>query len=334
MGVLEMNKQAGIVGMGSYVPSKILDNFDLEKMVETSDEWIRTRTGIEERRMADADVYTSDLAAEAALRALKDAQMTPEEVELIILATVTPDMYTPSTACIVQDKIGAVNAAAFDINAACSGFLYALAIANQFIKTGCYNNVLVIGADTLTKVTDWKDRNTCVLFGDGAGAAVIKSVDEDYGILGTHMGADGAAGKVLTVPGIFSPQEELDKRISKNPRTIFMEGQEVFKFAVKIMVQATKTVVEEANLTIEDIDVIVPHQANIRIIDSAAKRLKIDKDKVFVNLNKYGNMSAASVPVALSEAVEEQFIKKGDLVVLVGFGGGLTWGSALMRWAK
>ena len=331
---MEINRHAGIVGIGSYLPDRILTNSELEKMVDTSNEWIKTRTGIEERRIAEENIFTSDLAIKAALEALKDAEMAPEEIDLIIVATVTPDMYTPSTACIVQDKIGAINAVAFDVNAACSGFLYGVSIANQFIVAGQYKNVLVIGAEALSKVVDWKDRNTCVLFGDGAGAVVMREVDMNYGILSTHMGADGAGGKYLSILGIRESEEEINKRVSRNPRTIFMDGSEVFKFAVKIMAKATNIVIEQANLTIEDVDVMVPHQANSRIIDSAAKKLKIDKEKIFTNLDKYGNMSAASVPVALCEAVKEGFISKDDIVVLVGFGGGLTWGSAVMRWFK
>lgn len=324
----------GIVGLGSYLPEKVLTNYDLEKMVDTSNEWIITRTGIEERRITDEHTFTSDLATEAAKKALEDAGMKAEELDLIILATVTPDMYTPATACIVQSNLGAMNAVAFDINAACSGFIYGLSIASQFIKTGFHKNALVIGAETLSKVVDWKDRNTCVLFGDGAGAAVLKAVEQPYGILATHVGTNGSLGNVLTIPSINLADEEIEKRISDNPRTIWMDGSEVFKFAVKIMGEATKAVLKDAGLTITDVNVIVPHQANIRIVDSAAKRLRFDHERIFTNLNKYGNMSAASIPVALDEAVKLGFIKKDDTIVMVGFGGGLTWGSAVMKWKK
>lgn len=329
-----INKHAGIAGMGIFVPEKILTNNDLEKMVDTSDEWIKTRTGIEQRRIAEDGVFTSDLAVKAALEALKDAEMSPEEIELIIVATVTPDMYSPSTACIVQDKLGAVNAAAFDLNSACSGFNYGLTVANQFISTGYYKNALVIGAECLSKVVEWKDRNTCVLFGDGAGAVVLKPVENEYGILGTHIGADGSLGKHLTIPGLAVTPYELEKRLSSNPHTIWMEGSEVFKFAVKIIVEATLKVVEKIDKRIEDVNAIIPHQANLRIVDGAAKRLKYDKNKMFTNLQRYGNTAAASIPMALYEAVKEGFVKKDDLIVLVGFGGGLTWGSTAIRWHR
>lgn len=329
-----MNKNAGIVGLGVCVPEKILTNFDLEKMVDTSDEWIKTRTGIEQRHIADENTFTSDLASKAAINALEDAGIKPEEVELIIVATITPDMFSPSTACIVQHKIGAVNAAAFDLNAACSGFTYGLTVASQFITSGYYKNALVIGAECLSKITDWKDRNTCVLFGDGAGAVVLKPVDEGRGILSTHLGADGSIGKHLTVPSLALEPQELEKRDPENPRTIWMNGSEVFKFAVKIIADATLAVLEKINLNIHDVDVIVPHQANLRIVDGAAKRLKFDNNKIFTNLQKYGNTSAASIPIALYEAVKSRFIKNDDLIVLVGFGGGLTWSSAVVKWYK
>ena len=331
-----MNNQynAGIIGTGSYVPEKILTNADIEKMVETSDEWIVTRTGISQRRISDPNIYASDLAVEASLNALKDAQMEPEEIDMIIAATITPDMFSPSVACLVQHAINAKNAAAFDINAACSGFIYALNIANQFIKTGNCKNILVIGTETLSKITDWQDRNTCVLFGDGAGAAIVSAVDKSYGILSTHLGSNGSLGSVLTIPSLNVTEEEQSKRRLDNARTIWMDGSEVFKFAVRIMEQATKTVVEDAGLTVQDIDVIIPHQANIRIVDGAAKRLRFNKEKIFTNLDKYGNMSGASIPVALDEAIKSGMIKKDHTVVVVGFGGGLTWGSTVMKWQK
>ncbi|MDK2798409.1 MAG: 3-oxoacyl-[acyl-carrier-protein] synthase [Clostridiales bacterium] len=330
----QTNKNIGIVGLGSYVPEKILSNTDLERMVDTSDQWIKTRTGIEQRRITDVHTFTSDIASKAALDALEDADMKPEEIELIIVATVTPDMFTPSTACMVQHKIGAVNATAFDVNAACSGFVYALTIANQFITTGYYKNALVIGAETLSKVIDWKDRNTCVLFGDGAGAAILMPTENNFGILATHMGADGSLGKHLTIPSLDIHQYEIENEPQYNPRTIRMDGSEVFKFAVKIMAESTIKVLEKIGRSIDDVNVIIPHQANLRIVDGAAKRLKFDKKKIFTNLQKYGNMSSASIPVALYEAAKEGFIQQGDLVVLVGFGGGLTWGSAVLRWFK
>jgi len=327
-----MKFNAGIAGMGIYLPDKVLTNNDLEKMVDTSNEWIVARTGIRQRRIAGDNEYTSDLAAKAAKSALEDANLMPEEVELIIVATITADMYSPSTACIVQHKIRAINAAAFDINSACSGFVYGLTIANQFIANGYYKNALVIGAECLSKITDWTDRNTCVLFGDGAGAVVLKRAEDGKGILGTYLGADGSIGKHLTIPGLALNQEEIAKRPSGNLRTIWMEGTEVFKFAVKVMPEAVLNVLDKAGLSIEDVDGIIPHQANLRIVDNAAKRLNIEKEKLYTNLQNYGNTSAASIPIALYEAVKDGFVKKDDIIVLVGFGGGLTWASAVIKW--
>ncbi len=331
---MSAGKNAGIVGVGSYVPEKILTNYDLERIVETSNEWIVTRTGIEQRRIADENTFVSDLATKAAQRALEDAGMQAEEIELIVVATITADMSSPAAACMVQHNLGAVNAVAFDINAACSGFVYGLSVASQFIQTGCYKNALVIGAETLSKITNWKDRNTCVLFGDGAGAAVLKAVEAPYGILSTHTGTNGSMGKVLTIPALNLAAEELAKRDQEYARTIWMDGQEVFKFAVKIMVEATKRVLADVHLGVEDLDMIIPHQANTRIIDGAAKRLKLNKEKVFTNIQQYGNMSAASIPVALDEAVKGGLIQNDDIIVMVGFGGGLTWGSAVVKWQK
>ena len=321
---------AKLSGLGKYVPEKVCTNADLEKIVDTSDEWITTRTGIKERRFTDENTYTSDISAKAAIAALTRAKIDANEVELIIVATVTADMLTPSTACLVQNLIGADKAVCFDINAACSGFMYALTIANQFIKSGTYKNALVIGAECLSKVTEFKDRDTCVLFGDGAGAAVLTATKEATGILATHLGADGANGNVLTIGGIREDDDK-SRRPHGNPRTVWMDGSEVFKFAVRVMAEEIETILEAAGKSIDDVDLIVPHQANIRIIDGAVKRLKCDKNKVFTNLHKYGNMSAASIPIALCEAMEEGKLKSGDLLVAVGFGGGLTWGSVLIR---
>jgi len=329
----QTEKHVGIVGMGSYVPDKVLSNLDLEKMVDTSDEWIRTRTGIIERRISDEDFVTSDLAYNAAKKALDDAGMKPEEIDLIIVATITSDMYTPSTACVVQAKLGAVNAAAFDINSACTGFVYGITIAKQFIIAETYKNVLVIGAEKMSSIIDWTDRNTCVLFGEGAGAAVVSLVDEE-GIIATNIGSDGSVGKCLTAPSCHISREEKDKRVSGNFRTIWMDGGEVFKFAVRTLSTETLKILDKANVNLSDVKLIIPHQANIRIIDGAAKRLGIEKERIFTNIHKYGNMSAASIPIALNEAVLEGKIKKGDLIILVGFGGGLTWGSALIKWNK
>ncbi len=323
-------KYAEICGMGYYVPEKVYDNDYMESIVETNDEWIVQRTGIKERHICEDGQYTTDIATIAAKNALKDAKMSAEEVELIILATVTPDYFTPSCACVVQKNIGAENAAAFDINAACSGFVTALTIAKQFIESGQYKNILVIGSDALSKATDYKDRGTCILFGDAAGAAVVKASDKNS-ILATEIGAKGADGDKLTSLAYREDGEETEKRVSKNKSTIWMAGAEVMKFAVKTMEKAARKVVEGAGLTFDDIDLVVPHQANKRIIDGALKRLDIGEKKVFINLEKYGNTSSASIPVALCEAIEQKRAKKGDKIVIVGFGGGLTWGAALLE---
>jgi 3-oxoacyl-[acyl-carrier-protein] synthase-3 len=319
-------KRASIIGTGSYVPDKVLTNSELEKMVETSDEWIMDRTGIKERRVSADNEATSDLAFEAAKKALESAKIDPKELELIIVGTSSPDMLFPSTACIIQDKIGAVNAAAFDVSAACTGFNYALAASSSFIESGLYNNVMVIGADTLTKYLDWTDRNTCILFGDGAGAVILKATNDGSGILSNHLGAEGNKGKCLIMPGGGSRDPEAKKRF------IWMDGKEVFKFAVKVLPKCIKAVLEKADLKISDISLLIPHQANIRIIDFAMKIFGLSKDKVYVNLDRYGNTSAASIPIALDEAVKEGKIKKGDIVVLAGFGAGLTYGANVVKW--
>ncbi|MCC5911994.1 MAG: ketoacyl-ACP synthase III [Clostridiaceae bacterium] len=330
-----MNKlfSAGITGTGSFLPEKVLTNHDLEKIVDTSDEWITTRTGIKSRRIADDQIASSDLATKAAEAAMEDAGIHPEEVDLIIVATATPDMAFPSTACIVQKNIGAVNAAAFDIEAACTGFLYALTMGEQFIKTGFYKNILIIGAETLSKVLNWKDRNTCILFGDGAGAVILQRTEEE-GMLASYLGSDGRNSDSLTLPAGGSRMPISYKTIDEGLHCIRMEGSEVFKFAVRTMGSSALKALEKCNIALEEIDFLVPHQANSRIIEAAAKRLKLPMDKVYINLDKYGNMSAASVPVALDEAVKSNAIKKGDKVVLVAFGGGLTWGSSIIKWIK
>lgn len=330
----QMNKSVGIIGIGSCVPDKVLTNKDLEEIVETSDEWIVDRTGIKERRIVEPGIATSDLAAKAAQRALEDAGVTADELDLIIVATATPDMIFPSTACLVQDKIKASKAAAFDLAAGCSGFAYGLVVGSQFIKTGLYKKVLVIGAEALSTILDWTDRNTCVLFGDGAGAAVLSEVPAGYGILGVDIGADGSGGDLLKLPAGGSRRPATIESVNQRLHYVHMSGNEVFKFAIKVMGEAAVKALDNAGLSHTDVDCLVPHQANIRIIQSAAKRLKLPMDKVMVNVDKYGNTSAASIPIALNEATKNGKIKHGDIVVLVGFGAGLTWASCVMKWYK
>lgn len=323
---------AKVVGLGKYLPEKILDNAYFEKIVDTTDEWITKRVGVKQRRMSDENTFASDLGAKAAENALKDAGMSAGELDLIVFSSVSPEMYTPSCACHVQKLIGASKAAAFDINAACSGFIYAMTVASKFIESGMYKNVLVIGADTLTKITEYQDRATCVLFGDGAGAAVLTAAEEKTGILGTVLGSDGEGGNVLTICGLKASDEDKERRPYGNYSTIWMDGQAVFKFAVKTMESATRQVTEEAGYALDDLKLVIPHQANYRIIEGARKRLKLSEDKVYRDVvERYGNMSAACVPIALCEAFEEGRVEKGDKVVIVGFGGGLTWGSVLIQ---
>ncbi len=323
--------KARISGMGFYAPEKVYDNAYMEQIVETNDEWIVQRTGIKQRHISADDEFTSDLATKAALAALENSGTSAEEIELIIVATVTPDYFTPSTACVVQKNIGAENAAAFDMNAACSGFVAALDTAEKFIAVGKYKKVLVIGADALSKATDYKDRSTCILFGDAAGAAVVEA-SEKGGLIASRIGAKGKDYDKITNLAYRKDDAELEKRITKRNGLLWMAGSEVMKFAVRVMADAAKKVAEDAGIEIQDVDLLVPHQANIRIIDGAAKRLDIDDEKVFKNIQKYGNTSAASIPVALCEALSEGKIKEGDKVLIVGFGAGLTWGAALIEW--
>ncbi len=323
---------AGIVGVGSYLPPKILTNADLEKMVDTSNEWIITRTGIKERRIVEGDVATSDLAVEAAKKAIDAAQLEVRDIELILVATATPDMLFPSTACIVQDKLKAVNAAAMDVGAACSGFIYTLSIARAYITSGMYKNILVIGAETLSKITDWQDRGTCILLGDGAGAAVVQPVPEGKGIISVYLGADGSAGDLLKQPAGGSRLPATHETVDKRLHYMKMSGNELFKIAVKLMAGAAQRALAQCGLTCEDVACLIPHQANIRIINAAAKRLALPQEKIFLNIEKYGNVSAASTIIGLDDALCQKRIKPGDIVVLVAFGGGLTWGSCVMRW--
>lgn len=314
-----------------YLPEKVLTNKDLEKMVDTTDEWIVTRTGIKERRIARSDEATSDMAAGAARKALDDAGLKPEDIDLIIVATITPDMFFPATACLVQEKIGARTVPAFDISVACSGFIYGLAIANQFISSGTYKHALVIAAEKLSAITDWSDRATCVLFGDGAGAAVLGPVEKG-GILSVHLGANGKEGDLIKLPAGGSRIPATKKSIEDKLHFIKMNGTELFKHAVKVMAEAALEATRPLGLKAEDISLVIPHQANVRILNAVAKRMGLSEDKIYLNIEKYGNMSAASSAVALVEAVKSGRIKKGDKILLDAFGGGLSWGAIVIEW--
>ncbi|MBV9489508.1 MAG: ketoacyl-ACP synthase III [Verrucomicrobia bacterium] len=325
-------RSVSIIGTGSYAPARVMTNQELEGMVDTSDEWIRTRTGIRERRIAAANESTSDMATTAALAALEQAQVNPEEVDLIIVATVTPDTSFPATACWVQKRLGATHAACFDVSAACAGFLYALEIAQQFISTHVYNTVLIIGAEKLSAITDWTDRNTCVLFGDGAGAAVLRNRPNSHGVISTYMGSDGTFTDILIMPGGGSRCPITPKNMHDRLNTIKMAGKEVYKQAVTSMFAAANRALEDAGLRYEDIACVIPHQANIRIIEAIAERMRLPMDKFYVNLDRFGNTSAAAVAMALDEAHRTQRIKIGDYILLVVFGGGLTWASSVIQW--
>lgn len=325
-------RAAGIAGMGIALPERVLTNSDLEKMVDTTDEWIVTRTGIRERRVAADGMMTSDLALAAARQALDQAGVAPGQVDLIIVATCTPDMLFPATACLVQDRLGATRAGAFDLEAACSGFIYGLAVGSQFITTGVYENVLVIGAEVLSRIVNWHDRGTCVLMGDGAGAALLRPVSEGYGLLGFHLGSDGSGGDLLKVPAGGARLPASPETLAQGQHYIYMNGREVFKFAVVTMGEAAEQALARCGLGFEDVDWYVPHQANQRIIDASARRFGFPMEKVVMNLDRYGNTSAASIPIALYEAVAEGKVRRDDVVLAVAFGGGLTWGAAVMRW--
>lgn len=324
-------RRVGIIGVGEYLPERVLTNAQLEKMVDTSDEWIVSRTGIKERRLASESEATSDLAIKAAREALKSANLAPEDLDLIIVATVTGDMPFPSTASIVQNALAAKKAAAFDISAACAGFIYGLSIANQFISNGAYKNALVIGAEKLSSVTDWKDRNTCVLFGDGAGACVLSEV-KSGGIVSIYLGCDGSDLSLLNLPAGGSRKPATRETVDNRMHYIKMQGNELFKIAVKTMTEAAQIALAQAKMTFKDIDLIVPHQANSRIIMAVAKRLGIPEDKIYLNIERYGNMSSASIVTALVEAVKEGRVKKGDTVLLDCFGAGLVWGACIINW--
>jgi 3-oxoacyl-[acyl-carrier-protein] synthase-3 len=329
-----MNHYAHITGWGMSVPEKILTNDDLAKIVETNDGWIRSRTGISERRIASSNQTTASLAIEASLRALGVANLRPDELDLIIVATSSPEYLFPATACLVQDQIGAIKAGAFDLSAACTGFIYAMNIATQSIRTGTAENILVIGSETLSRLVNWKDRNTCILFGDGAGAFVLQPGDEPGGLLSAVMRSDGSGGNLLCIPAGGSRLPTSATTVKDNLHFIQMNGREVFRFATRVMVQATQEVIEAANLDLDDISLLIPHQANQRIIESAARGLNISMDRVMVNLNRYGNTSTASIPIATCEAIEQGRLKPGDHVAFVGFGAGLTWGAAVVKWSS
>ena len=328
-----MDKKIGvkILSSGSYVPEKVLTNFDLEKMVETSDEWISTRTGIKERRIAAKDENTSDLAYKAALKAIEKAKISVDDIDLIILATISPDAPMPSTACYLQKKLKAFNAVAFDISAACSGFIYGVSIAKAFISSGMYKRILLVGVEALSRVTDWTDRNTCVLFGDGAGAMIFEASETENDIVSTYLGTDGTHTDILNIPAGGSAIPTTKETVEQRLHFVKMLGKEVFKVAVSKMALAVNKAQELVGLTDKDIDLYVPHQANIRIIDAVAKKAGVTNEKVYVNVHKYGNMSAATTIVALDEAYREGRIKKGNLVELVAFGAGLTWGACILK---
>lgn len=321
-----------IAGIGRYVPARVLTNADLERMVDTTDEWIMTRTGIRERRIASPEQASSDLGYEAAKEALAHAGVEAADLDLIIVGTATPDMLFPATACVLQDRLGARNAGAFDLSAACSSWGYATAMAHGYIASGAARNVLVVGAETLSKITDWKDRNTCVLFGDSAGAVVMTPAEPGQGFLSFYLGADGAGGPLIALPAGGSRIPASFESVERGQHYLKMNGREVFKFAVRCIPKAIAEAANRAGVALEDVDYFIPHQANIRIIDAAAERLGQPREKFFVNVHKYGNTSSASVPVALYEAVMDGRIKAGDLIIMVAFGGGLTWASCAIRW--
>ncbi len=325
--------KAVIKGMGMYVPEKVLTNHDLEKMVETNDEWITTRTGIKERRIAAEDQATSDLATMAARQAIEKAELTPQDIDMVIVATITPDHVFPATAALVQNKLGIPQAGTVDIEAACSGFLYALSMANAYVVSGMYRNVLVIGAETLSRITDWTDRTTCILFGDGAGAAVVGRADEteSSGFIGFSLGGDGSYADLLWIPAGGSKNPASHETVDQRLHYMKMNGNATFKVAVRTMTEALESILKEHRIEPSEVKLIVPHQANLRIISAIAERLGVGEDRVMVNLQKYGNTSSATIPMALYEAIEEGRVKRGDLVAMVAFGGGFTWGAALLR---
>jgi 3-oxoacyl-[acyl-carrier-protein] synthase III len=323
---------ADIVGVGISLPEKVLTNADLEAMVDTSDEWIVTRTGIRERRIADPETTVSDLAAAAGLAAVADAGLAPEDIDLILVATGSPEMIWPSTACLTQAKMGVSGCAAFDIQAACTGFTYGLAVADSFISSGAYATVLLIGAETISRLVNWTDRNTCILFGDGAGAVVLQAAEPGYGVLANHLAADGAGAGLLQVQAGGSATVCSQRVVEENLQTIAMNGKEVFRFVVKKLPETIDIVLDKAGLSIGDVDFLVLHQANQRIIEKATERLGLPKDRVISNIAKYGNTSTASIPLVLEEIYRAKAVKRGDVLVTAAFGAGLTWGGNVLRW--
>jgi 3-oxoacyl-[acyl-carrier-protein] synthase III len=328
----DTHKKVGIIGTGSFLPEKILTNADLQKMVDTNDEWIQQRTGIVQRRVADSSLATSDLAVEAARRALKDAHLEPKDLDMIILGTVTPDHVTPSTACYVQNKLGTRFIPAFDVSAACCGFLYAVSVGTKFIEAGGCKTVLAIGAETLTRITDYTDRGTCILFGDGAGAVILRAQDTGHEILFSSMASDGSGADLMIIPAGSSKIPATVKTVEDHLHFLKIKGREVYKTAVLKIVEEVTGALAQCNLTLDDLKMVIPHQMNLRIIEAAAERLGVSMDRFFVNIDKYGNTSSATIPIALDEAARSGRLKKGDIVILVAFGGGLTWASVVIRW--
>lgn len=324
--------RARITGTGSYIPEKVLTNFDIEKFLDTSDEWIRTRTGISERRIAADDENTSDLATKASERALEMAGVRPEELDLIVMGTITGDYPWPATACVVQANLGAVNSGAYDVSAACSGFIYALSAAADRIQAGNAKKILVIGAEIMTRICDWKDRNTCILFGDGAGAVVLEAVEGENGVLSTHLHADGSQLELLYQPGFGTKMLVSAEALERREYFLEMQGNEVFKVAVRNMTEAGKEALAANNMTSADVSLFVPHQANLRILEAVAKRLKLMDERTYINVDRFGNTSGATIPIALDEANRAGRIKEGDILLFDAFGGGFTWASALVRW--
>ncbi|BBO16013.1 ketoacyl-ACP synthase III [Candidatus Brocadia pituitae] len=329
---MRQNQKASITGIGSYLPGKVLTNYDLEKMVDTSDDWIIQRTGIKERRVVENGQITSDLAAQASLRAMEDAGVSPHDLDMIITSTITPDHIFPSTSCLIQQKLGATKASAFDILAACAGFIYALSIGQSFVNSGAMETVLVVGAECLSTITDYTDRTTCVLFGDGAGAVVIQKSSTKHEILSTSLAADGSQADVLIMPGGGAKIPASLESVQQRTHYIQFRGKEVFKLAINNITNLILETVKRNSLTIEDIDLIIPHQSNLRIIEATMEKLGLPMEKAFVNIDKYGNTSSASIPIAIDEARKEGRLSKGDLVMLVAFGSGLTWGSSVIQW--